>query len=58
MNKVVTTIAPTRPLRSLTDMKNDLSIIKRTAAYCRVSTDLKNNLLLLITRLKSGQKGF
>ena len=39
MNKVVTTIAPTRPLRSLTDMKDDLSIIKRTAAYCRVSTD-------------------
>ena len=39
MNKVVTTIAPTRPLRSLADMKNDLSIIKRTAAYCRVSTD-------------------
>ena len=39
MNKVVTTIAPTRPLRSLADMKNDLNIIKRTAAYCRVSTD-------------------
>ena len=39
MNKVVTTIAPTNPLRSLQDMKNDLNIIKRTAAYCRVSTD-------------------
>ena len=39
MNKVVTTIAPTKPLRSLADMKNDLNIIKRTAAYCRVSTD-------------------
>ena len=39
MNKVVTTIAPTRPLRSMADMKNDLNIIKRTAAYCRVSTD-------------------
>ena len=39
MNKVVTTIAPTRPLRSLTDIKNDVNIIKRTAAYCRVSTD-------------------
>lgn len=39
MNKVVTTIAPTRPLRSFADIKNDLNIIKRTAAYCRVSTD-------------------
>ena len=54
MNKVVTTIAPTRPLRSLTDMKDDLSIIKELRHTVESAPTLKNNPIPSIIKLKNG----